>query len=64
MKGTNSSENFNVDKSDTVKKKRGHDHLMNVPFIFFDIPLQNEVVSELSGISIKLRLGLCFRLRP
>jgi len=40
-----------------MKRKWGHGSLTKVPFIFFIIPLQNEVVSELSGLPIEHRLG-------
>lgn len=40
-----------------MKRKWGHGHLTNVPFIFSNIPPQTQVVSELRGTSIQHRLG-------
>lgn len=53
---TNVSEHFSVAESDKMKTEGGHGHLPNVPLVFFNIPPQNEVVSELSGLPVECRL--------
>lgn len=60
VKGTSVSENLSIAESDEMQRKWGHGCLTNVPFIFFIIPLQNEVVSELRGRPVEHRLGPCF----